>query len=350
MFGKKENLLGLDIGTHSVKLIQLDAKSTGLRLVNFGLAPLPDEAFDEGRVNRPGLIADTIKRLAAHLKIKGKSVAVSISGYEVMIKKIELPAMTELELDNRMHAELGQYIPYNIEEVDVDYQVMAPVKERPNQMEVLLVAAKKESVNDFVGLVKSSGMDPVVVDVDFYALSNAFETTYGFGKESVALLDIGSNKAIMSIIANGVPVFTRGISIGGNQINERIREQLGASPADAERIKLGELSDSVPSQELEDIFISVVQSWVGESRRAIDFYYSNYPDRKIDKLYISGGSCRLPGLDRVLQETLDVKVEIFNPLSRLEFDSQAFDGEYIDYIGPQMAIALGLALRKTKEI
>ena len=215
MFGKKENLLGLDIGTHSVKLIQLDAKNNGLKLVNFGLIPLPPEAFVEGRVNRSDLIAESVKRLASHLKIKAKSAAVSISGYEVMIKKIEMPVMTELELENRMHAELGQYIPYNIDEVDVDYQVMESSKERPNQMEILLVAAKKESVSDFVGLVKFSGLDPVVVDVDFYALSNAFEATYGLSEGNIALLDIGSNKAIMSIVAGKVPVFTRGISIGG---------------------------------------------------------------------------------------------------------------------------------------
>lgn len=349
MFAKKENLLGLDIGSHSVKMTQLKAREGRLTLANVGLVPVPREAFNEGRVVKPDLVTNCIKQLLGHLKVKEKVVATAVSGYEVMIKKIELPTMTEEELDSRMHAELGQYIPYNIEEVDVDYQVLDVAKDRPNYMGVLLVAAKKESIGDCVGIIRSSGLDTDVVDVDFFALSNAFEATYGTFEGNIALIDIGSTKGIMNIASNGVPVFTRGISIGGSQITEGIRDHFKVSYEEAERLKLGELSPNFPVDEIEGIFISSVRNWVSECKRAIDFYYSNYPDKAIEKIYLSGGSCRIPGLDRVFQENMGVAVEIFNPLKRVDCDPKVFDPEYIEFIGPQVAISLGLALRKTKE-
>ena len=350
MFGRRENLVGLDIGSHTVKVVQVSTASTPMSLLNVGLASVPPEAFVEGRVSKAELVARSVQQLVSHLKIKDKSVASSISGYEVMIKKIEMPTMSEDELTNRMQIELGQYIPYNIEEVDVDYQILDVAKDRPNFMDVLLVAAKKESVADHVGLIKMAGLDPVIIDVDYFALGNAFEATYGLkDNETVALLDIGASKAIMSILSRGVPIFTRGISMGGYQITDRIRDRFKLSQEEAEQAKLSDGSTELPKKELEEIVVSAVLKWVRELRRAIDFYYSNFPDNRIDKVFLSGGSCRIAGLDRVFRNDLDIEVEIFNPLARMEYDTKAFDPDYISYIGPQMAVALGLALRKAGE-
>jgi type IV pilus assembly protein PilM len=349
MFNKRDNLLGLDIGSHSVKMVQVDARNKPYKLMNLGLIPLPAEAVAEGRIIKSELVAKAIQQLAGHLKIKERFVAASISGYEVMIKKIELPMMTTVELNNRMQAELGQYIPFNIEEVHVDYQVLDFVKDRQNQMEVMLVAAKKDSINDHVNLLKLAELQPLVVDVDFFALSNAYEAAYGTSDENVAVMDIGANKTLLDIIRRGVPIFTRGISIGGSQITANIREALRGSDEEAERIKLGEASDKLPAQEMEEIFVSLTRDWVREFRRAFDFFYSNFPDSKIEKVFLCGGSCRIPGLDRLIQESLTTEVEIFNPLTHLDRDAKVFDPAYLDYVGPQMAIALGLALRKAKE-
>jgi type IV pilus assembly protein PilM len=266
-----------------------------------------------------------------------------------MFKKIPLPTMTESELDERMHSELGQYIPYNIDEVDVDYKVIDVSKDRPDSMDVLIVAAKKESVSDFTNLLKLCGFDPFVVDVDFFALSNSFEASYGFGDDRVALLDIGANKSVMNIGHKGVPIFTRSISIGGNQITDNIKDAFNISFEEAESVKLGESAGKFPVRDLEEIFVSTVRGWVTECRRAVDFYYHNYPEKQIDMFYLSGGSCRIPGLDKVLSEHMEIPVQIFNPISRVQYDVKQFDPAYVDYIGPQMAISLGLALRKTKE-
>lgn len=349
LFLKTDNLIGLDIGTHSIKMVQVRSGDPKPKLINMGLVPMPKDVLVEGRVVKPEIVASAVRQLTAHLRVKKKAAAICISGYDVMIKKIELPTMTEEELETRMHAELGQYIPYNVEEVDIDYQVLDVVKDRTNFMEVLLVAAKKEAVGDYNNLLKLSGFEPYVVDVDFFALGNAFEATHGLDEESIALLDIGASKAVMNITCKGTPIFTRGISIGGNQITETIRDHFRITYEEAENVKLGETTENYPSRDIEEIFVSTVRSWVNECSRAIDFYYNNYPDKRIKELYLCGGSSRIPGLDKVFHENLDIPVEIFNPISRTQYDSSLFDPAYIDYIGPQMAISLGLALRKTKE-
>jgi type IV pilus assembly protein PilM len=351
MFNKNENLIGLDVGSHTVKLIQVSVRDMEIKLIKVGMIPLPNEALFEGRIGNPEAVAHSIVQLTNHLKIKDRFVASSVSGYEVMVKqKIVLPSMTEEELQTRMHSELGQYVPYDIAEVEVDYQVLDVVKDRPNFMEVLLVAAKKDFINDHVKLLKLSKLRPAVVDVDFFALSNAFEAVNGFSDEqNITLIDIGAHKALISIVNQGSPVFSRCISIGGSQITESIHSHFRISFEKAERLKLGEAVEGIESKDLEGIFIAVVGNWVGECRRALTFYYSNYPESKVKKVYLSGGSCRIPGLERVFEEVLDAPVEIFNPLSRIKCNSEAFDASYLDYIGPQMAISLGLALRRAIE-
>lgn len=350
MFRKKENLIGLDIGSHSIKMVQVGMAGGPIRLLNVGLAQVAAEGASDGRVGRAEAVGKSIQQLVSHLKIKDRLVASSMSGYEVMIKKIELPTMGEDELGRRMQSELGQYIPYNIEEVDVDYQILDVAKDRPTHMDVLLVAAKKESVRDYINMIRGGGLDAMVMDVDFFALSNAFELTHGMGgDESIVLLDIGASKSIMNIVMRGVPIFSRGISMGGAQLTEGIMDHFQIGFDEAERVKMGESALALNQDELQTIYVSTVRKWLGEFKRAIDFYYSNFPDHRISKIYLSGGSCRVAGLDQVFHENTNIAVEIFNPFIHLEYDTKVFDPEYVEYIGPQMAIALGLALRKTKE-
>lgn len=349
MFKKKGNLVGLDIGSHSIKVVQLNAGETGPMLVACGMATIPGQAYIEGRGAKAESVAGVVMALMRNLTVKQKAVAASISGHEVISKKVELPMMTEAELENRMQYELGQFIPYSINDVDVDYQILDVAKERPNFMEVLLVAAQKETVNDHANLIKLCDLHAKVIDVDYFALSNAFEIMHGFDERSIALIDIGASKAIMNIISRGFPVFTRGISIGGRQITEKIEEHFGVPLEEAERMKLGEISSKVRLEELEEVFVTIVRNWVSECRKAINLFHTNFPEHRIEEVFLSGGSCRIPGLDKVFKENLDAEVSIFNPLAELEYDPQIFDPAYIEHIGSQMAIASGLALRKAGE-
>lgn len=350
MFEKKSSLIGVDIGSHAIKMLCLKEKNGILNLLNAGLLPVAHGGASETKANRLDRTAKGIQKLGSHLKAKNKAIALSLSGYEVMIKKIELPTMTEEELEDRMHLELGQYIPYNIEEVEVDYQILDAVKDRPNFMDVLLVAAKKESINDYIQLARSAGFEPGVIDVDFFALSNAFEGSYGLvGKENVLLVDIGASKAALNALHHGLPIFTRDLPIGGEQINEAIQDNFGVTPEESERIKLGEVPERIGLKTIRDVVAGVVGNWLSEFKRAIDFYYRNYPDNTIERILLSGGSSRLAGLADAFQEYVGIPVEIFNPLSRIDCNPAVFDSSYIEYVGPQMAIAFGLALRKTVE-
>lgn len=350
MFDGKSSLIGVDIGSHAIKMLRLKEKNGILSLRNVGLLPIVHGGVGETKASKQDRIAGEIQKLAGHLKVKNKFIALSLSGYEAMIKKIELPTMTEEELEDRMHLELGQYIPYNIEEVEVDYQILDAVKDRPNFMDVLLVAAKKESINDYIQLAGSAGFEPGVIDVDFFALSNAFEAGYGLvGKDSVLLVDIGAGKATVSALDRGLPIFTRNLSIGGEQINEAIQNNFAVTREESERIKLGEVPEKIGFRAIRDLVAGVVGNWLIEIKRTIDFHYRNYPNNTIGRVYLSGGSSRLAGLVDALQEHVGIPVEIFNPLSRINCDPAVFNPSYLDYIGPQMAISFGLALRKTLE-
>jgi type IV pilus assembly protein PilM len=330
-------------------MIQVQEGKRTLKLLNIGLAALPPGALNEGKIVDPSAIAFATQKLAQHLKIKQKIAAICISGYEVMIKQIEMPAMSDDELDARMREELGQYIPYNLDEVNVSHQKLGVDQDNPNRTEVLLVAAKKESVDQYTSVVDQAGLEAAVLDVDFFALSNAYEATYGKAEtERVALLDIGSSKTNLNIFHQGVPAFNRDIPVGGIQITEKLEGRFGLSREDAERVKLGEMR-GMSKEEVQSVFTEVTNDWLDEVQRIINFYYNNYTDSKIDRILLSGGSCRIPGLDNLFQKELGMPVEIFNPLTRLDFDPKRIDPAYVDYVGPQMAVALGLGLRRLDE-
>jgi type IV pilus assembly protein PilM len=347
MFGKKTTLIGLDIGSQAVKIVQLAQAKGTYRLVHLGMSLLPPNVIVEGAIKDPDAVQEAIKKIIMHLKLKVKNVATSISGYSVIIKKIDLPQMSEAELTDNIQVEAEQYIPFNVEDVNIDFQILGSSAEKLDRMEVMLVAAKKEVIDDYTGLLKKSGLSPQVIDVDFFALENAFEANYSATESGgVAIVDIGASKMNINVLKNGVSMFNRDASIGGNQITQDIQQRFGLEYEEAEKIKLGLASDKVPGQDLEAVFVSAASSWSTEVKRAIDFFYATYPDETINQILLSGGSCRLPGLDVLFNKDTNVPVAYFNPLANIEADSKKFDQEYLDYIAPQMAVAVGLALRQ----
>jgi type IV pilus assembly protein PilM len=347
MFGKKDALLGLDIGSHAVKLVHLTSAKGTYRLKHLGICRLPPNVIVEGAIKDSTAVQDAIKSLTANLKAKVKGVATSISGYSVIIKKIELPQMTPEELTENIHVEAEQYIPFNVEDVNIDFQILGSSPEKGDRMEVMLVAAKKEVIEDYSGILKKAGLAPEVIDVDFFALENAFEVNYAAGESGgVALVDIGANKMNINVLKNGVSMFNRDASVGGHQITQDIQDRFGLDYEEAEKIKLGIPSPKVPVQDLEAIFVAAATTWATEVKRAIDFFYATYPDEMINQILLSGGSSRLPGLDALLHKDTNIPTALFNPLARIDLDEKIFDREYVDYIAPQMAVAVGLALRR----
>ncbi len=347
MFGKKTSLIGLDIGSHAVKIVHLmEAKGT-YRLKDLGVSHLPPNVIVEGAIKEPDAVQAAIKKLISNLKIKVKGVATSIAGWSVIIKKVDLPQMSEDELAENILVEAEQYIPFNVEDVNIDFQILGSSAEKVDRMEVMLVAAKKEVIDDYVNLIRRAGLSPQVVDVDFFALENAFEANYDATESGgVALVDIGATKMNINVLKNGVSMFNRDASIGGFQITEDIQQRFGLEYEEAEKVKLGLASDKVPVQDLEAIFVSAATGWSTEVKRAIDFFYATYPEETIGQILMSGGSSRLPGLDSLFNKDTNIPVAYFNPLAKIDADSKDFDRQYLDYISPQIAVAVGLALRR----
>ena len=355
---KKNQLVGLDIGSHAIKLVEIEDTKKGRILKNFGIIGLPQDAIVEGAIKEMEIVSSAIKTLYKNLKIKNKNVVTSISGYSVIVKKISIQKRAEAELDASIQDEAEQYIPFDINDVNLDYEILSPPDEEGAEkkaegekaerglMDVMLVAAKKDIVEDYVSLLHLTGLSPAILDVDAFALQNAFEMSSEKIAGCYALVNVGAEELGINAIKNGVSIFTRDSSYGGYQINEAIMSKFDVSYEDAEKIKLGGTKiDHKDKGALEEIFTSVISGWVNEIKRALDFLATTYPDESIEKIVISGGSCRFPGFQKYLELETEIPVIELNPFGNLQVNDKMFDPKYLTYMAPQAAIAVGLALR-----
>ncbi len=344
MKGQKLSV-GLDIGSHSIKACQLEELGDGYRIVGLGSAILPGGAVEDGVLQEPEMVAETLKRLISNLKIKGRKVAISVSGYSVIVKKINLAVMEEEELSSHIQAEAEQYIPFDIEDVYLDYQDLKTNTENEDRTDVMLVAAKRDMVDGYLEMLKDAGVKPVVVDVDAFALENAYGANFGGKKEVVALIDIGASKMNINIVSHGTSILARDVVLGSRLITEQIQSHFDISFEDAEAIKLGIKDAGEDKKEIDDICVNVCTQWVTEVKRALDFYYSNYPDETINKMVLSGGGAKVKGIAQLFSEETGVRTEIFNPFARTDANPAKIDPDYTKYLGPEMTLATGLATR-----
>jgi type IV pilus assembly protein PilM len=348
MFGAKRNrIVGLDIGSKTIKAAEIVEGKKGFTLSKFGMSDIAPGLIEDGAVKDPEAVADTLKTLFKTYGIRNGNVALSIGGYSVIVKKISVPTATEDQLQDTIHFEAEQYIPFDINDVNLDFQILGENENNPNQMNVLLVAAKKEMVNDYVSLVELAGLEPKIIDVDAFALQNVFELNYeSTSGENVALIDIGASKTSLNILKGKNSVFMRDVSLGCGQINQKIASLIDCSMEQAESIKFGGGSDNISPEDLSDIISSVVADWCTEIRRALDFFYSTYPDDQIKKIVLSGGGGNIQELRQLLAVETSAEVSTINPFQRFNVDSNKFDTDYLKRIAPQASICMGLATRK----
>jgi type IV pilus assembly protein PilM len=345
------NALGLDIGTSSIKLVQLKESKKGIQLASFSMAPLPSEAIVDGAVMNSGAVVDTIQAMVAAQKLKNRQCAISISGHSVIIKKISLPAMTPEELDESIKWEAEQYIPFDVNDVYIDYQILQTRPEQ-GQMDVLLVAAKKEMVDEYANVVREAGLEPVVVGIDCLTIQQCFELNYGYPPgETIVLINIGASTININVVANGITTFTRDIAMGGNQFTEEIQKQLNVSYDEAEAYKLGGErgvdADSVVPQEVERVVSAVSEQMASEIHRSLDFYMATSSEGRISRIYLSGGSAKIPALGRTLENRIGVACELVDPFRGVQVDPKLFNLDYINQVRPLAAVVVGLGLRKT---
>lgn len=350
---KGRNCVGLDIGSSAVKICALKESKKGLQLQAFDYAGLPPETIVDGALMNATVVADAIAELLGRHKIRHKETALSVSGNTVIIKKITLPLMTQEELEESIQWEAEQYIPFDIKDVHIGFEVLAPRTEQ-GQMDVVLVAAKKEMINDYVSVAHEAGLKPLVVDVDAFALQNMYEVNYGFHQnETIVLLDIGNSVVSMNVVTDGITMFTRDLTVGGSDITEEIQKQLNITYQEAEMYKMGRspagAGDEVLPQEVENIIQDKAEDMANEIQRSLDFYAATAADSQIDKIVVSGGTAAIPSLVRTISRISGVQAEVANPFRNISYDERQFTPEQIQQLGPIAGISVGLALRRTVE-
>ena len=336
--------VSLDIGSHSVKVCQMTQTDKDYVVMSLGSVVLPVGAVEDGMLQEPELVAEEITKLIKNLKIKQKKVAISISGYSVIVKKINLAVMDDATLEEYIQNEVGQYIPFDIEDVYLDYQDLKTQTEEYDRTDVMLVAAKKDVVNEYLAMLNSIGLHVVIVDVDGFALENIYEANFETD-ENVALVDIGATKMSINIIADGTSVLARDVVVGSRQLTDQIQNRFGLAVEEAEELKIGKTAAEDMQEELGEILTNTCTQWALEIKKAIDLYYTNYPENPLSKMVLSGGGARVKGLDKFLNEEIGIPVEIFNPFEKISADSKNIDFEYLRQIAPEMAISTGLAIR-----
>lgn len=346
---KSKLAVGLDIGSSSVKLVQLKEKRGGWALQAFGTAPLPPEAIVDGALMNSSAIVQAIQDVIAQQKLKVKDVAIGVRGHSVIIKKISLPRMSQEELDESIQWEAEQYIPFDIKDVNIDTQILTPEGDAAGQMDVLLVAAKKDMINDYTSVCAEAGLTATVVDVDAFAVQNAFEVNYDAGAdETVVLINVGAAVTNVNVVSHGITTFTRDITMGGNAFTEEIQKQLNVSYDEAEALKVGGQgeSDAVIPQEVERVIQGVADQLAGEVQRSLDFYASTSGGATIARVYLSGGTARIPALFKAIEGRAGAPVEVLNPFKNIEIDNGKFDPAVILSAAPAAAVSVGLALRR----
>jgi type IV pilus assembly protein PilM len=347
-----KNCIGLDIGSSAVKLCVLKSSKRGLQLQAFDHAPLPPETIVDGALMNSSVVSDAIMELLQRNKIRQKETALSVSGNTVIIKKITLPLMTQEELEESIQWEAEQYIPFDIKDVYIGHEVVAPRTDQ-GQMDVVLVAAKRDMINDYTSVCHDAGLEPIVVDVDAFCIQNMYEVSSGFHQgETVVLLDIGNNVVTMNVVTDGITMFTRDLSMGGADLTEEIQRQLNITFHEAELYKMGgtpgQDADAVLPHEVEKIIGEKAEDMAAEIQRSIDFYSATAADSNIDKIVVSGGTAAIPSLVRIISRASGVPAELANPFRNISYE-HLYSAEQIRQWAPIAAVAVGLALRRTNE-
>ena len=349
LFGKKKGLVGLDIGSSAIKAVELKAGGKGgaeYQLVSIGMEALPPEAIVDGAIMDSGAVIDGVQRLFSSQKIKTMDVCTGVSGNAVIVKKISLPQMSQEELSESIHWEAEQYIPFDIQDVAIDYEVIDGGGSGGN-MDVLLVAVKKDKISDYTSAITQAGKTPQIVDVDVFALQNCYEVNYGSDPGRIlALLNVGASIMNINIIKGGTSIFNRDIAVGGNQYTDAIQKDLNLSFDQAESLKKGGRVEGAAVENLPPILQAVSENIGMEIQKTFDFFKATSSEDRIDRIFLSGGTSKVQGLRDLLADRFEAGVEILNPFNNVTYNPRDFDPDFINEIGPSAAIAVGLAARK----
>ncbi len=347
LFGKKKSVAGLDIGSSSVKMVELEGKANSLNLVSLGFENLPDDTIVDGQIMELNVVSDVIQSVCAANQVNADGVVTGVSGHSVIIKNIVLPAMSADELEESIDWHAEEHIPYDLSEVSLDYQITA---QNPDSTNVLIAACKRERIDTIRQAVQLSGKEPVVIDVDTFALQNCYEMNYQPDESQVVtLLNIGASTMNVNIVKGSRSLFTRDITVGGSQFTDVLQRSLGLSFQQAEAVKRGvnSAAEGIEEKSIEPLMNNVTEVVAMEIQKTFDFYRATTEDNEtvVQKILISGGGSKLTGLAEELSARLELPVEVLDPFRNIKVDGNKFDPDYLSEIMPEMAVAVGLAMR-----
>lgn len=347
MFKKKNHLVGLDIGSSLIKAAELKKTGNGLVLKKFGISQTPLDSISEGRVKDADSLAASIKELFKANKIKEKNVAIATGGYSVVIKTINILRENEEDLQNYITAEAEQYIPYDISDVNIDYQVLGESEFSSEQLNVLLVAVKKDLVAEYIDLVEKAGLNPVIIEVDTFAYQNIFEANTAEETDEISLLvDVGVSKTSLNVLKGTRSLMIRDNSGGTSQILEEIMSEADCSEDEAENILIGTDQNSITNGRLREILDEVSADWSAGVFDVVNTYRANINEGDIERVYLTGGGSLVEGFADALSNDLETEVTIFNPFEKVTMGKKLPEITTIERSAPLASTALGLGLRE----
>lgn len=348
MLTPRRQLVGLDIGSSAIKVAQLKESKGRYFLQNFGVKPLEPEVIVDGTVMDEGRVVSAIKELFEEANVKNKHVAISISGHAVIVKKISLPPMPDEELEGQVKLAAEQYIPFDINEVNIDFHVLPSdmSEDQQGDMSVILVAAKKDKINELTELVKAAGLVPMVMDVDAFAVENMHAINYPMAQEeTTALVNLGASVMNVNIIRAGSSLFTRDIPLGGNRYTEAIQREIGLSYEEAEESKKKDRAGDSGGMSLSGVMDSVNAEVASEIARTVDYFKTSTANAELSRVLVCGGVARAKGLIQQLSDRMQLPVEMADPFAEVDVTGCDIDPDLLADLAPSASVSVGLALR-----
>jgi type IV pilus assembly protein PilM len=341
VLGRGRSPIGLDIGSGYLKIVQFKDIKGGYELELFDMLPLPPELIVDGSIIDSLRLIDSLKELIRKAKIKTKDATISIAGHSsVIIKRVSLPEMSEEELSESIKFEAEQYIPFDIEDVTLDFQILGP-KEEPGQMDVILVAVKKDVINEYLSVVKEAGLNPLIVDVNSFALENIYEINYEIEPDrNIALVNIGTSTINMNILKGGMSVFTRDSAVGSNLHTEALQREFNLTYETAERLKKGEPVENVAPEDALPVLELASEEIIGEVSRSLEYFHED-----VNEVILSGGCALVKDFQKLLAEKIGAETKVMEPFKNIKIPKR-FDVTYIEEMAPMLSVAAGLALRR----
>ncbi len=346
MFKGSRGTIGLDIGSSFIKIVQLNDIKGGYELKLFEMLPLPPEIIVDGSIIDSFRLVDSLKELLRKAKVRTKDTVISLAGHSsVIIKRISLPEMSEEELSESIRFEAEQYVPFNIEDVNLDFQILGP-KEEAGQMDVILVAVKKDIIDEYVSAVRDAGLNPIIVDVNSFALENMYEINYEIDPhKNVAIVNIGASTINMNILKGGLSVFTRDSAVGSNIHTEALQKEFNLTFDNAEKLKRGNPIENVSPEDATTVIASASEEIIAEVTRSFEYYRSTTIHEEINEVILSGGCALIKDFLRLFEEKVGIETKVIEPFRNIRIPKKS-DLTYVEEMAPIAAVATGLALRR----